>query len=59
MITTVGNEVTNVVHDKGRMPVIVSLEAGLQYLEASLEERIAMCQTYPPDKMNSVPTVLE
>ena len=47
-----------VVHDKGRMPVILSLEAGLQFLEASLEERIAMCQTFPPDKMNSEPTEL-
>lgn len=59
LITTVGNEITNVVHDKGRMPVIVTLEAGLQYLEATLEERIAMCQTYPPDKMNSDPTELK
>ncbi len=58
LITTVGNVLTNIVHDKGRMPVILDLEVGLQYLEASLEERIALCQTYPPDKMSSEPTEL-
>lgn len=58
LITTEGNDLTNMVHDKNRMPVIMDLETGIQFLEASLEERIAMCRPYPPDKMNSEPTVL-
>lgn len=58
LITTVGNLVTNEIHDKGRMPVIVDLNVGLQFLEAPLEEKIALCQIYPPDKMNSEATEL-
>lgn len=55
LITTKGNAITNLVHQKDRMPVIVTLEVGIQFLEATLEEKIAFCQSYPPDKMNSEP----
>jgi putative SOS response-associated peptidase YedK len=58
MITTVGNALTNIVHDKGRMPVILDLNIGMKFLEADLEEKIALCQTYPPDRMNSEPAQL-
>lgn len=58
IITTVGNVLTNIVHDKGCMPVILDLKVCIQFLEDTLEERIALCQTYPPDKMNSKPTAL-
>lgn len=52
LITTKGNVITNLVHQKDRMPVILDLEIGIKFLEAELEEKIALCQSYPPDKMN-------
>lgn len=58
LITTTGNVLTNLVHQKNRMPVILDLEIGLHFLEAGLEEKIAMCRSYPPDKMDSEPTTL-
>jgi putative SOS response-associated peptidase YedK len=58
LITTKGNVITNLVHQKDRMPVIVTLDVGIQFLEATLEEKLAFCQTFPPDLMNFEPTEL-
>ncbi len=58
LITTKGNVITNLVHQKDRMPVILDLEVGIKFLEAELEEKIALCQSYPPDKMNYDKTTL-
>jgi len=59
IITTTGNDMTRLVHEKNRMPVILDFDKGIKFLEASVEEKITMCDTYPPDKMNSEPTDLK
>lgn len=58
LITTEGNDLTRVVHEKNRMPVILDIEPAIKFLDASLQDKIALCQPYPKDKMNSEPTTL-
>ena len=58
LITTVGNDVTRLVHEKNRMPVILEIDAGIKFLNGTLEEKIALCQSYPSDNMDSTPTTL-
>ncbi len=58
IITIIGNVLTNIVHEKGCMPLTLDLKVCIQFLEDTFEERIALCQTYPPDKVNSEPTTL-
>ncbi|MBX7045167.1 MAG: SOS response-associated peptidase family protein [Ignavibacteria bacterium] len=58
IITTEGNDMTRLIHEKNRMPVILNLEEGIKFLNGTLKEKIALCRTYPPDKMNSEPAAL-
>ena len=58
LITTEGNDLTRVVHEKNRMPVILDIDLAIKFLDASLKDKIAMCRSYPKDRMNSEPTTL-
>lgn len=47
LIKIIGNVITNLVYQKACMQVILDLEVGIEFLEAQLEEKIALCQPYP------------
>jgi len=58
LITTKGNDITRIVHEKDRMPVILDLEFAIKFLDCTLEERLALCKSYPSDSMDSNPAIL-
>jgi putative SOS response-associated peptidase YedK len=58
LITTKGNSKTVLVHEKDRMPVILDIDESIKFLEGTLEEKLALCKSYPADNMDSEPCEL-
>ena len=58
MITTNGNEITRPVHPKDRMPVILSKNEPVKYLNEDLETRFKLARSYAAELMTSSPCEL-